>query len=375
MSSHNRRRGPSNRRPAYLQPAPSPDDQTSQTQASRALIREPAPRSSSTQTIAPAGERITVVLDQDEYFALLDRADAAGARLLETHDDAALSNSDNGDDDARLPNGGLPESDDITSGHPESVKTNASAASSSPSPPPDSDVAPAIAAGDDDDPDPFEQLALAGDAPRARTVAPAGSASIDIPPSTRAHHRSRSNTDAGTRPHRQRRTAGRRSLRRAGALGAVAIASGLVIVTILLGGSSSAPRRASDSQAATALAAPELTAHSDPFAVGYRLTAPAVPRSAHPRAARRRPASHHSRTRPRMHRHTATAVTGHASAATQDATAADSTPAAATADPTVTNTPSVSERSASPPAQTTNTSSANPPAYGEGGILGAGHIG
>lgn len=367
MSSTNRRNGGSNR-PSHLTVAPEPDSARATAVAKRsAQTEEDAPLTTSGQ--------VTITLTREEYMDLVEKPDEAST---------PTSGTANGflDDTPARERAGAEE--DAAFDHSTPIEPTAT----EPSVPDldeeqrDTDTGPSCATTDADeerrfdrDPDPhFDELAGAGVSAELRGYDPPGSASIDTPP-VRTARRSSPRPTPDQPQHGARRRFRRRSILLAPALAGLAIAVFAIV-----------PARPSHT----------IAAGSDPAAALVRLPTfkqALAPSSAEIAALASRATStgarHSVRQRSAGHAQHRTVTKGH-SAPRVGPTALSTSPtnrsagaAVAPDDPTSSamgSTPARTVPTSSPDttkssAVTTGSSSPSPPAYGEGGVLGAGHSG
>ncbi|MGO9792034.1 MAG: hypothetical protein ACLP8S_21785 [Solirubrobacteraceae bacterium] len=365
MSSTNRRHGGSNR-PPHLTVAPSPDSTApTVTSTTSALAEEDAP-------LSTAGQ-VTIMLTPEEFMNL---AEPGGETLTpsssnEPIDTPAPEQTDE-DEDAAFDRSTTEQTEIPT---PE-LDTEPAGADRAPEDRTTAEATEKDARTDDPDPDPhFEQLAnMTTAAPRA--LAAAGSASIDTPPI-----RPTRRTSSRAAPARRNRPPRRR---RRNSILVVAAVITITVPAILIARSSNtnAPHQAPTVALSREQGLPDIQRSLEPIsaelaAIARRSIAAGARRSSRQHTAR------HAQHRAMTHRQSISAVDRSAVATSQTSqtgaiTAAPAAPTTAAITSTPARTVAVTHTS---PAATTghmaksSSSPSQPPAYGEGGVLGAGHAG
>lgn len=375
----NNRRGGSRRRVSHLKEAPPPARQTT-----RSTAEEEAP-------FATAGN-VAITLTPDEYLELIDKgaeqSDAGtstgllavpdGGSRAEVNDEDGPFQSPNqeqqpirdaddapGDQQARGAHPGRPaQLDGSTLDEPQQNSPGAGS------------LAMPTGTCADDDVDPtFEKLAVASATASPRTLGVRGSAAIDSPPIRPSRKRTPRSSQARLR---------RRSMPRAGRrwVAAAVVVMGSAALSLVLVGMPQRPSHSaavSSQQGSLFQFATLGRAGQDPFAPKATTLAAASTQNHEPGArprprrslARQRKALTARRQHPRRAQRRQTAVTpqrtesaaARTSHTTTQSSSAESTPA---------TSPSTSSDSSG---ASGGGSSASPPAYGEGGVLGAGHAG
>ncbi len=368
MSSTNRRHGGSNRHP-HLTVAPSPDSAASTaTSTTSALAEEDAP-------LSTAGQ-VTIMLTPEEFMEL---AEPAGGTLTPSGSDEPIDTpaheQTDEDEDAAFDRTTPTEQTEIPTPELDAEPAGADSA------PEDRTTAEATEKGhwtDDPDPDPhFEQLAnMTTAAPRALPAA--GSASIDSPPirPTRRTN-SRPAAAANDRPPRRR-------LRRRNSIlvAAAVITMALPAIVIARSSNTNAAHHAQTVAVSREQGLPDIqrsleSISAELVAIARRSVAAGA------RHGSRQHSASHVQHRAVTHRQSISAVdrppvATSQTSQTEEITAAPAAPTTAA----ITSTPAqtVAVTRTSPSATTghvakSSSSPDQPPAYGEGGVLGAGHAG